>query len=204
MLISMTLGVILAIIVGLITAAIFYYLLKTLKAGQKAGVITGLIFGLIAGVMLVMMAGRVIVVKSQEDTGTYLVYGSPTYEFSNGYKLNLTMESLDSYVINDSDLELVMEEVVYSTYGLGSDSYDILIKPMSITKMNNISVDYYFSDIPPDEIEISEGSSSASRFWLRTRESYENEYGELLFDPDVKSILAQPHTTANDGDSEED
>ena len=203
MLISMTMGIILAIIVGLITAAIIYFLLKAMKAGQKAGIGTGIVLGLLTGIMVVMMAGRIIVVQSEEDTGTYLVYGSPTYEFSNGYKINLTMGSLDSYVVNDCDLELVMEEVVYSTYGLAAENYDILIKPMSITKMTNVSVDYYFADIPPDEIEISEGSSSASRYWLRTRESYEDEYGAMLYNPEIQSILAKPHTTSSDSNEEE-
>ena len=189
----MTMGVILAILAGAITFTIFYLLLKAMKAGQKAGAVVGSIAGLAAAVVIFVFAGRVIVVKGVDDAGTYLVYGTPTYEFSNGFKLNLTVKALDAYVINDSDLELVLEKVIYSTSSFGGeDYYDVLCQPMSITHMPGTSVDYFFKDTPPDEIETS-GSSTVTKYWLRTRDSYENEYGFSYYDQSIKSILAQPH-----------
>jgi hypothetical protein len=196
MLISMTMGVILAILGAVISFAVFYFLLKAMKAGQKAGAIVGSIAGLAAAVVIFVFAGRVIIVKGVDDAGTYLVYGTPTYEFSNGFKLNLTVKALDAYVINDSDLELVLEKVIYSTSSFGGENYyDVLCDPMSITHMPSTSVDYFFNDTPPDEIETS-GSSSVTKYWLRTRDSYENEYGFSYYDENIKSISAQTHNNS--------
>jgi hypothetical protein len=198
MIISLAMGIVLAIVTGIIAAAVFYYLLKTLKINQKWSLGIGVTLGLLAGVFLFMSAGRIVVVKGMDDAGSYLVYGAPTYEFTNGYKLKLTMESLEGYVLNDCDLELVLEKVIYSTGYVVNEDYDILIRPMSITKMPGISVDYYFGDIPPDEIELSQGGDSETRWWLRSRDSYEDEYGISVYDTQVKSISAQPHNTASE------
>jgi hypothetical protein len=198
MIISLAMGIVFAIVTGIIAAAVFYYLLKTLKINQKWSLGIGVTLGLLAGVFLFMSAGRIVVVKGMDDAGSYLVYGAPTYEFTNGYKLKLTMESLEGYVLNDCDLELVLEKVIYSTGYVVNEDYDILIRPMSITKMPGISVDYYFGDIPPDEIELSQGGDSETRWWLRSRDSYEDEYGISVYDTQAKSISAQPHNTASE------
>ena len=193
MLISFTMGIVLAILAGAATFAIVFFGLKSIKAGQKAGIITGSILGLIAGTMIIMMAGRAIVVQGENQAGTYLVYGSPTFEFSNGYKLKLSMKSLDAYVLNDTDQELVLEKIIYTSAYSVEDYYDVLIEPMSITKMPGTSVHYFFADTPPDEIETSQSSGDVSKYWLRTRDAYENDYGAMSYDADYKSILAQPH-----------
>lgn len=198
MLISFTMGVILAILAGAATFAIVFFGLKSIKAGQKAGIITGSILGLIAGTMIIMMAGRAIVVTGENEAGTYLVYGSPTFEFSNGYKLKLSMKSLEGYVLNDTEQELVLEKIIYTSSYSVEDYYDVLIEPMSITKMPGTSVHYFFNDSPPDEIETSQSSGSVSKYWLRSRISYENDYGAMIYDNEYKSILAQPHNTASE------
>lgn len=191
-------GIVLAVLGGAAIFALVFFGLKSIKAGQKAGIITGSILGIIGGMMIVMMAGRAIVVSGDKEAGTFLVYGSPTYEFSNGYKLKLTMGSLEGYVLNDTDQELVLEKIVYTTSYFTDEYLDVLIKPMSITKMPGTSVHYYFDDVPPDEIETSNSSGDVKKYWLRTRQSYENNYGEMLYDTDFQSILAQPHNTASE------
>lgn len=198
MLISFTMGVVLAVLAGAAAFALIFFGLKSIKAGQKAGVITGSIVGIIAGAFVMMMAGRAVVVTGENEAGTYLVYGSPTYEFSNGFKLKLTMKSLDAYVINDSDQELVLEKIIYTSSYSVEDYYDVLIEPMSITKMPGTSVHYFFNDTPPDEIETSSSSGDVTKYWLRSRDSYENEYGAMLYDTDYKSIPAVPHNTASE------
>lgn len=197
MIISLTMGIVLAVLAGLILTALLFFLIKSLKGGPKTAGGVGFSLGLIGGIFLFMSAGRIVVVNDFDDAGTYLVYGSPTYEFSNGYKLNLTMESLEGYVINNCDLELVLEKVIYSTGYVMNEDYDILIRPMSITQMPGVSVDYFFGDIPPDEIELSQGSNSATRYWLRTREAYEDEYGIAVYDTSVPSISAENHTASD-------
>jgi hypothetical protein len=200
MILSMTMGVILAVIAGIVLAALLYYLVRSMKGSQKAGGWIGVSIGLIGAIFLIMSAGRIVVVTSPDDAGSYLVYGSPTYEFSNGYELNLTMESMEGYVINDSKLELVLEKIIYSTGYIMNDDYDILIKPMSITKMPGMSVDYYFNDLPPDEIELSQGTDSETRYHLRTRDSYEDQYGITVYSTATKSISAQSHSTASESE----
>lgn len=202
MIISLTLGIVIAVIVAIAITAGIYFILKSLKAGQKAGIITGLIIGSIAGVAVVMMAGRIVVVHSPDEAGEYLVYGSPEYEFSNGFKMNLDMASGTGYILNDSEDHLVMEKVIYSTSGFFDEYYDVHILPMSITEMQSFKIDYYFDDIPPDEIEVQGGSSSVTKYWLRTKESYENDYGASYYDPDVKSIHVGSSNTANDSEEE--
>ena len=98
MIVSLTLGIVMAVIVGIAVTATIYFLLRKIKAGQKTGVIVGLILGVVAGVMMVMMAGRVVIVQGEEDYGTFLVYGTPSYEFSNGLTLNLDMGSNETYI----------------------------------------------------------------------------------------------------------
>lgn len=203
MIISLTLGIVLAVIAGIAVFGLVFYILKTMKAGQKAGVITGLIIGMLAGTAVVMTAGRIVVVHGEDDAGTYLVYGSPEYEFSNGFKMNLDMGAAKGYVINDCNVDLVLEKVVY-TNGVVPDFYDILILPMSVTAMPSLTVNYYFSEIPPDEVDVSSGSNSVNKYWLRTKESYEYDYGAMYYDPDVKSIQVGPVNTANDSEEEEE
>ena len=198
MLISLTMGIVLGVLAGAAIFALLFFTLKSLKAGQKAGTIVGLIAGALGGIMIVMMAGRAIVVTGDQKAGTYLVYGSPTYEFSNGYKLKLSMKSLEGYVLNDTDQELVLEKIIYTSSYSVEDYYDVLIEPMSITKMPGTSVHYFFNDSPPDEIETSQSSGDVSKYWLRSRISYENDYGAMYYDQDFKSILATPHNTASE------
>ena len=151
-----------------------------------------------------MMAGRITVIKSKEDHGTYLVYGSPKYTFSDGTPLKLDMGSNKGYVINDSDMELVLEKVVYTTSYASGDYYDILIKPMSVTQMPGFSVNYYFDNIPPDEIEVSQSSGDVTKYWLRTRASYENDYGSSYYDSDIQSIQVSSGNAANEPEEDDE
>lgn len=201
MIISLTLGIIIAVIVGLAVLGLIYFLMKKMKAGQKAGIIAGSIVGILAGTAIVMMAGRIVVVKSMDEAGTYLVYGSPEYEFSNGFKMKLDMAAAESFVINDCDMELVLEKIVYSNSYV-ADYYDILILPMSVTHMPSLSVNYFFNETPPDEVETSSGSSSVTKYWLRTKDSYENDYGAMYYDPETISIQVGGTTTASDSEDE--
>lgn len=203
MIISLTMGIVLAVVIGLGLIALFYFLMR--KKAQKAGVIIGIILGLIAGVAFIMMAGRITVVQGQEDCGTYLVYGSPTYEFSDGTPLKLDMGSNEGYIINDSEMELVLEKVIYTTSYYSDSYYDILVKPMSVTPMPGFKVNYYFDDIPPDEIEVSESSGDVSKYWLRTRSSYESDYGFSYYDESYESVQVGSGTASEpEGDTEGD
>lgn len=201
MIISLTMGIVLAVIIGAALVALFYFLMR--KKAQKAGVIIGIILGLIAGTAFVMMAGRITVVHGQDDFGTYLVYGSPTYEFSNGTPLKLDMGSNEGYIINDSNMELVLEKVVYTTSYFSGDYYDILVKPMSVTPMPGFKVNYYFDDIPPDEIEVSQSSGDVTKYWLRTRSSYEGDYGFSYYDDSFESIQVGGGTASEPDEDEE-
>jgi hypothetical protein len=199
MIVSLTLGIVLAVIVGIVATFLVYVLLKKIKASQKAGVIVGLIVGLLCGVLMVMMAGRAVIIQGEADYGTFFIYGAPTYEFSNGFNLALDMKSNETFIINDTKIELVLEEYVYSTtYSLDDYDYnDLLILPLSVTKMPGFKVNYYFDDRPPDEITVSENSSDVTKFWIRTRDSYETEYGPGYYSTDVTSISVENATSAN-------
>lgn len=205
MIVSLTMGIVMAVVIGLASLALCYFLLKKIKAGQKAGVITGLFVGIIVGTVMIMMAGRAVVIRGLDDYGTYFIYGSPDYEFSNGASIALDMGANETYILNDTDMELVLEEYVYTTnYFADYDYTDMLILPMSITKMPGFKVNYYFDERPPDEITVSENSGDVTKYWLRTKESYESEYGPGYYSDEIKSIPVGNGNTANSPSEEED
>lgn len=204
MLVSFTVGIIAAILLAAVGFTLVFLILKKLKVSPKGSVITGLIVGLVVGVIVIMSAGRIYVVHGIDDHKTMLVYGSPTYEFDNGYKLKLEMGSLEGYIINEMDEPLVLEEVIYTTsyYG-GSEAVHVLCHPKSITEMPGVGIDYYFDNEPPMEITMSENQSEASKYWLRTYSDYFNEwYSDAYFDRSYKSYSAEPHNTASEPEEE--
>jgi hypothetical protein len=194
MLLSFWLGIVMAVISGSALIFIFYKLLRKIKAGQKASGIISFFIGFTAGMFVIMGAGRVVIIKNNRDYGEYLVYGSPNYEFSNGYKINLNMGASQGFLINDSENPLVIEKYLYSSTQY-NDSYDILCLPLSITEMPSPHISYYFNDRPPSSIN---SKTDVTKYWLRTKSAYERHYGQMNYDQAYISILAQPHNTASE------
>ena len=194
MLLSFWLGIVIAIISGSAVVFIFYKLLRKIRAGQKSSGIVGFLIGLTTGILIIMGAGRVVIIKSNTDYGEYLVYGTPNYEFSNGYKINLNMGPNEGFLINDSETPLVIEKYLYSNTQY-NDSYDILCLPLSITEMPSPHISYYFNDHPPSSIN---SKTDVTKYWLRTKSVYEREYGQMNYNQAYISTLAQPHNTASE------
>jgi hypothetical protein len=194
MLLSLWIGIVAAVICGSLVILIFYKLLRAIKVPQKASGVIGTIAGLIVGFMMVLGAGRVVIIKNTDDFGEYLVYGAPNYEFSNGYTLKLSMSASQGFLINDTEAPLVIEKYIY-TDSYYNNSYDILCLPLSITKMPSAHISYYFTDRPPSSIR---SDTDVTKYWVRTKTAYEREYGQMNFDKDFVSILAQPHNTASE------
>ncbi|MFT4600807.1 MAG: hypothetical protein ACI857_000984 [Arenicella sp.] len=194
MLLSFWLGIVIAIISGCLAIYIIYKLLRKAKAGQKASGGVGVTLGMLLGIIIIVSAGKVVIVKSSTDYGEYLVYGKPTYEFKNGYKLNLNMGSNQGFLINDTERPIVIEKFLYSNSGYNND-FDVLCLPLSVTKMPSAHVSYFFNDRPPSSIS---SNNDVTKYWVRTKSAYESEYGKMNYDKAYVSILAEPHNTASD------
>jgi len=143
---------------------------KKFNKKPVAGGTIGFFVGLIPIMILFMIPKEVCVVNGEQDYSVYWAYGSATYEKQNGESIKLGCKMTESIFINDSKDSYMIEEVIY---GFGP-SNNITVKPMSHFLMDG-GIDYFFDDEPPMQIEVEAGKY-ASRYWLRTTQSYESDY----------------------------
>ena len=194
MLLSLWIGIIAAILGGSLVILLFYKLLRAIKLSQKVTAVVSACVGIFVGFTIIFGAGRVVVIESSKEYGEYLVYGSPNYQFSNGYTLKLNMGASQGFLINDTENQLVIEKYIYSNSNY-NNSFDILCSPLSITKMPGAHISYFFNDRPPSEIR---SNTDVTKYWVRTKTAYEREYGQMNYDRTFKSILAEPHNMASE------
>ena len=100
----------------------------------------------------------------------------------NGEILNLSTEE-GSYIINESEMSLVLQEVFYGSSTNDRSFYKenektILIEPKAVEIVPvdsfGVSIDYFFDDEPPTEISLEEGKSGAVKTWLREQTNVED------------------------------
>ena len=161
------------ILIGLLYVLFIYgmaMLWKKFKKKPVAGGTVGFFVGLVPFGILFALPISVTIIKGGTDYGVYWAYGTPNYEKSNGETIKLACSFDEAIFINDSEGEYVIEEVIYGFHM----PEDIAVEPMSHILIDS-PIDYFFDDEPPMEIEVEVGKY-ASRYWLRTSESYYSDY----------------------------
>ena len=110
----------------------------------------------LAGIVLIVIRftmNEILVLKSNSEHETLLTFGSSyDYTFKNGNSCIIPIS--DNTLINDTQDNLVIEKLEYSTYssiGSGENSKTYL-QPFSYQKLEN-SVDYFYAE-PPKTISV--------------------------------------------------
>lgn len=161
------------ILIGVVYLAIillFAWLWKKMKKKPVAGGTIGFFVGTVPAVMMAVLPSGLYVVTGEESYSEYWVYGSATYTTQEGDEIEITSTNLEYTVINDTDIDFVIEEVIYG-FHIPEDEFLYAGDDVIIDK----KISYFFGDIPPDEIEVEAGKY-ASRYWLRTVEDYDEDY----------------------------
>ena len=122
---------------------------------------------LLAGIGLIgsrFAMNEIVVLKANQKREKLLTFGSSfDYTFKDGITSTISVSS--NTLVNDTEDNLVIEEVEYSTYSSLSDEDKVVnnIESFSYAQLGN-SVDYYFQD-PPKTIRVK-GGGSTTRYWL--------------------------------------
>lgn len=144
----------------LMFAGIFSFFLIYLYKGKRPYIF--LLIG-IAAFGSRMLMDTVTVIKGDQQIQKFLTFKSSIeFEFSDGRKATISVKG--NTIVNDSEFELKVEEVKYSTYTMFSSDDNIVAKinPYSVSEFNNI--DYFFSE-PPRSIRVK-GGGSTTKYWL--------------------------------------
>lgn len=158
--------------VGII--ALFAWLWKKMKKKPVAGGTVGFFVGTIPAVMLAIFPTGLYVVTGEDSYSEYWVYGSATYTTAEGEEIEIENEMAQWTVINDSDVDMIIEQVIY---GNGAIPNDINLYAGGDYEVIDSKISYFFKDTPPDEISTESTSSSVYLLWLRTEEDYNEDYG---------------------------
>ncbi len=107
---------------------------------------------------------HIVVLKANQKRESLLTFGSSfNYTFQNGNSTRINVSS--NTLVNDTEEELIIEKVEYSTFSSLSDEDKVVknIESFSFVQLVN-SVDYYYEN-PPKTIRVK-GRSSTTRYWL--------------------------------------
>jgi len=158
-------GLSLAIGVGILLMIVFGKYTKKKKSNSAIGSLIGffLAFGILICVW--MIPRRAYVVTGELEYTHYLVFGTPEYTMSDGNTVLLDMPYDECYLINDSDLDVLVEFVVYGGYGFGGDTD--WVSAHEYETMPDHLIFYFFESEPPDEISVNDDSEETVRLWLR-------------------------------------
>jgi hypothetical protein len=169
MLVNNTLGWIILIIIALIpTVGMFWLMYVKFKASEKLFGL-GLLPGIITGAII--YSGTTCVIDLNKDgvtINTYMGFSSGEYVASDGQKIAVKKEGgKDVFIVNGTDRTMALETVEYGTSYLGLfNSGPELIEPHT-TMETYRAPDYYPQESPPGSVSVSQGSSSATKYWLR-------------------------------------
>lgn len=107
---------------------------------------------------------HIVVLKENQKRESLLTFGSSfNYTFQNGRTSRITVTS--NTLINDTEENLIVEEVEYSTFSSFSDENNVVknIESFTYTQLGK-GIDYYYKD-PPKTIRVK-GGGSTTRYWL--------------------------------------
>jgi hypothetical protein len=173
MIVSPLFGKILIGVIYVAIIALFAFLWKKMKKNPVAGGTIGFFIGIVPAVMLGVMSTGLYIVDGSDSYSEYWVYGSPTYTTAEGEEITIENEMAEWTVINDSEEDLVIEQVIYGSMAIPEDRF---LSPGESMVIDG-TIHHFFGDTPPDEISTESSSSSVYRLWLRLEDDYNEDYG---------------------------
>ncbi len=173
MIVSALVGKILVGVVYVAIIALFAFLWKKMNKKPVAGGTIGFFIGTVPAVMMVVMSTGLYVVDGEDSYSEYWVYGQATYTTSEGEEIKIENEMAQWTLVNDSEVDLVLEYVIY---GFANDIPDDEFLDPGDSMVLEGSIHHFFGDTPPDEISTESSSSAVYRRWLRTVDAYEEDY----------------------------
>ncbi len=145
------------------------------KKKKRWIVVTGIIVSLVLFMVLTGASGKVYVFTEEEGVQTFRVLGSHTWKLRNGGEATAVYHEIVTVtIINNSDREIILEEVIYSTKGwqstFGADEgrdNQLFIEPYSLETVSlpHNEIEYFFEDEIPETYE-KYGGGSTSKYWL--------------------------------------
>lgn len=165
MLINNTLYTILVILLtALVLVGVTWFVRKKLKNSQSFVIgffLAGVVFvGLLFGV------GRLYIIDAEESVDTYRAFGTFSFEMADGNTITATLHSDSVMVINNSDDDFVLEELIYSNYaGYGGGMYEVDAWSCRSYSLAGNRIHYFFDD-EIDESISTRSNEPVSRYWL--------------------------------------
>lgn len=166
--ISFWTGMLLLILVAILMIVTGSLIAKKKGRGSLGGLI-GFFVGVAFVLVMMIVAGRLYVVTGDGEFSEYLVYGSPKFLTDGGDEFDVAISGGECMVINDWNVPVIVEKVVYGGYGFGGDTY--WIEPKESETFDEPKIFYFYEDdSPPDEISIRGGDDDEYvRLWLRNK-----------------------------------
>ena len=163
MLLNYSLLIAFAFIAAILTIVIFVFLFR--KRNKGAGFLLGLIAGGgLAAFIILYNNSTVYIVHGNDDYSTFAAYGTSVYKMYGGEEIQVHAHDQKLLIINDSEVNLVLEKVVYGSFAFAS-TFDISAGNTHAAEISKI--DYFFDDTPPESLKSNE--KRIEQFWLRLR-----------------------------------
>jgi hypothetical protein len=109
------------------------------------------------------------------------VYTSTSYTTSDKQTFDIDIKQTQCAVINDSDTDFSIEEVIYG-FGFGSVQ---TLEARSYVVLEFSNIGHFFDDEPPNSIE-TESSGNVAVLWLRKEKK-----DDVLMNPDALNELEE-------------
>lgn len=153
-----------------ISIGVFYGLSALIrrKLKNKNGFVIGLFLGGVVFAALQFGIGRVYVIDPELEVETYRVFGTITFDFDNGHHYSGRYNPDSVVVLNNSAVQLRLEELVYSLGGntsYGSHPFHVPAFSGGTFSLPGNRI-YYFFDEEIDRKIQEAGTKNVSRYWL--------------------------------------
>lgn len=167
MIIKFWIGLSLAFALSILIMIFAGWYSKRRDKGAALGVLLGFFIGFAIVLMTYLIPRRIYVVTGDEQYEHFMVFGKPEYEMPTGEKKILDMTYDECYVINTTDVPVVLEEAVYGGFRLGVTTE--WVEPDECFLLKSHSIYYLYDNEPPSEISVKDDSDETIRWWLRKK-----------------------------------
>ena len=150
------------------------WLWKRMKKKPSGGAVLGFFIGMIPLAILIIAPYNVYVLEGGKNYSRYKALGNTTYTMKSGTKVEIK-ESLACTIINDSDDNYVLDNIVYG--GLSIPIKYLIEANTFVTKRGSIT--YYFDDVIEDQIS-TQSSGAVGRNRILLEADFDNEYRDFF------------------------
>lgn len=136
------------------------------KFNNYYGILLAIILSSLLCPFLLLSPGRMYVITKTLEVEDYRFIGSTEYPVGNKVE-TFEVDRLKIYVINNSDKELALEEIIYGkTFSISDNKvYSILPNTSGSFELPKQEIDFLFDDEIPEKIE-EYGKGRVSKYWL--------------------------------------